>query len=83
MDCRDAQPRLLEYHRTRLAPEDHERIGAHLDGCAACARAHAAEQALSVLLDTRVPRHACLREKWRAGKSSSLLNVLCRCPARR
>jgi len=58
MDCGDVQPHLLDYRRGRLRPAAREEIHAHLESCAACAREEAAEQALTEVLEERLPQHA-------------------------
>ena len=58
MDCGDVQPHLLDYRRGRLRPAAREEIHAHLESCAACAREEAAEQALTQVLEERLPQHA-------------------------
>ena len=58
MDCRDVRPHLLDYQRGQLAPELDGEVRAHLQGCPACARAEAAEQALTEVLEQRLPQHA-------------------------
>jgi len=57
MDCQDVRSQLLDYQRGRLKPGPRGEIRAHLEGCAACARAEEAEQALSELLERRLPQH--------------------------
>jgi anti-sigma factor RsiW len=58
MDCQDVRPELLDYQRGRLRPARHEQIRAHLAGCAGCAHEEAAEQALTEVLEHRLPQHA-------------------------
>jgi anti-sigma factor RsiW len=58
MSCQDIQRRLHEYRKGRLDAALHGEIGAHLESCAACARAAQAEHALDELLERRLPRHA-------------------------
>ena len=58
MDCGDVQPHLLDYRRGTLRPAAREEIHAHLESCAACAREEAAEQALTQVLEERLPQHA-------------------------
>ena len=59
MNCQDVQPRLLDYQRGRLLePAALEEIQAHLEGCTACAREEAGEQALTKALEERLPQHA-------------------------
>lgn len=57
MNCPDVRSQLLEYQRSRLAPELAEGIRAHLDGCAACTREAGTEEALTELLEQRLPQH--------------------------
>ncbi len=57
MNCQDVRPHLLDYQRGRLDPPLSEEVRAHLVGCAACARTEAAEQALTDLLEHRLPQH--------------------------
>jgi len=53
MDCQEVQPRLLDYQRGRLLePAALEEIQAHLEGCTACAREEAGEQALTKALES-------------------------------
>ena len=58
MDCGDVQPHLLDYRRGRLRPAAREEIHAHLESCARCAHEEAAEQALTEVLEGRLPQHA-------------------------
>jgi hypothetical protein len=59
MNCQEVQPRLLDYQRGRLRePAALEAIQAHLEGCSACAREEAGEQALTKALEERLPQHA-------------------------
>lgn len=57
MNCQDVRRQLLDYQRATLGLDLRADISAHLDGCADCARAGAAEQALSELLEQRLPQH--------------------------
>ena len=57
MDCRDVRSHLLEYQRGQAAPELRGGIRAHLESCAACARAEEAERVLTELLEQRLPHH--------------------------
>jgi anti-sigma factor RsiW len=57
MDCQDVRPYLLDYQRGQLKPELDRGIRAHLEACAACADAETAEQALTELLEKRLPQH--------------------------
>jgi len=58
MNCQDVHPHLLDYQRGRLDPPLSEEVRTHLVGCATCAREEAAEQALTDLLEHRLPQHA-------------------------
>jgi anti-sigma factor (TIGR02949 family) len=58
MNCQEVQPRLLDYQRGRLVPSAREEIQTHLEGCTACSREEAAEQALTEVLEERLPQHA-------------------------
>ncbi len=58
MNCDDVRPELLDYHRGRLPADVETHVRAHLDGCGVCARAEAAERALTDLLEQRLPQHA-------------------------
>lgn len=58
MTCDAVRPRLLDYQRGQLGPDAREAVRAHLEGCAACAREEAAEQALTEALEERLPQHA-------------------------
>ncbi len=57
MDCQDVRLSLLDYQQGRLRPELRGDIHAHLETCAACAHAEAAEQALTELLERRLPQY--------------------------
>jgi anti-sigma factor RsiW len=57
MDCGEVRLHLLDDHRGRLERGQHEDIRAHIQGCAACARAEAAELALTEALEQRLPQH--------------------------
>ncbi len=57
MDCQDVRPRLLEYQRGEIGPELRGDMRAHLESCAACARAEETEQVLTELLEQRLPQH--------------------------
>jgi len=56
--CDDVRSRLLDYQRGQLDPGPQQDLVAHLEGCAACAREEAAEQALTEALERRLPQHA-------------------------
>jgi anti-sigma factor RsiW len=58
MDCREAREQLLDYQRAQLAPDERSQVAAHLEGCAACSRALAAEIDLSEALEHRLPRYS-------------------------
>jgi anti-sigma factor (TIGR02949 family) len=58
MDCHDVRVKLLDYQQGRLPPALGEEIRAHLAGCASCAHEAAAEQALTEVLEQRLPQHA-------------------------
>ena len=55
--CEETRLRLLDYRRGLLPPPAEETVRAHLDGCEACAREDAAEQALTEVLERRLPQH--------------------------
>lgn len=57
MDCQEARSHLLDYQRGRLASELRTLVRAHLEGCAPCGRAGAVEEALTELLEQRLPQH--------------------------
>jgi len=57
MDCRDVEPDLLDHERGRLEPAREAGVRAHLDRCAACARADAGERALTAALERRLPQY--------------------------
>jgi anti-sigma factor (TIGR02949 family) len=57
MDCQDARDHLLEYQRGQVGLELRGGIRAHLESCAACARAEEAEQVLTELLEQRLPQY--------------------------
>ena len=57
MECEDARNHMLDYQQGRLRPELQGEVRAHLDTCAACARAEAAERVLNDLLEQRLPQH--------------------------
>jgi anti-sigma factor (TIGR02949 family) len=58
MNCGDARSHLLDYQRGQLDPQAREQVHAHLETCAACAKENATEQALTELLEQRLPQHA-------------------------
>jgi anti-sigma factor (TIGR02949 family) len=55
--CTDVREQLLAYQAGRLTPAVHDAVRSHLEGCAACAHEEAAEQALTELLERRLPQH--------------------------
>ncbi len=55
--CEETRLRLLDYRRGRLQPPADETVRAHLDRCEDCAREDAAEQALTEVLERRLPQH--------------------------
>lgn len=57
MTCDDARTHLLDYQRGKLDARRHGEILAHLEGCSDCAREDAAEQALTEVLERRLPQH--------------------------
>jgi len=57
MTCDDVQSRLHEARKGRLDQGVRDELRAHLETCAACARANRAEGALDELLE-QLPRHA-------------------------
>ncbi|HSB80682.1 MAG TPA: hypothetical protein VLM91_18020 [Candidatus Methylomirabilis sp.] len=57
MQCEDVRIHLLDYQQDRLRPDLQGEVRAHLDTCAACARAEAAEHVLTDLLEQRLPQH--------------------------
>ena len=58
MTCEDCQSQLHDFVAGRLDPALRAEVAAHLEGCAACATAERAEQALDELLEQRLRRHA-------------------------
>jgi anti-sigma factor RsiW len=58
MNCEEVQARLLDYQRGRLESAAREEVQSHLEGCTACSREEATEQALSEVLEERLPQHA-------------------------
>jgi anti-sigma factor RsiW len=58
MTCEDVQNQLRELRKGRLGAGLRAEVGAHLESCAACARADRMERALDELLEQRLPRHA-------------------------
>ena len=73
--CAEVRVHLLAYQSGRLAAALHDEVRAHLDTCPACAHEEAAEQALTELLERRLPQHpapiALKRElirRWPAGR---------------
>jgi anti-sigma factor RsiW len=58
MTCEAVRPRLLDYQRGQLDPDAHAAVRTHLEGCTACAREEAAEQALTEALEERLPQHS-------------------------
>jgi anti-sigma factor RsiW len=57
MDCQDARTHLLDAQQGRLPPPKEAEVRAHLEGCPACAHEAAAEQALTEILERRLPQH--------------------------
>ena len=57
MDCGEVRGRLLDYQRGRLDEAAHAAVAAHLAACPGCARAEAAEAALTEALEARLPQH--------------------------
>jgi anti-sigma factor RsiW len=57
MTCAEARAQLLDLQRGELAPERERELRAHLETCASCARARDAEEALTQLLEERLPLH--------------------------
>jgi anti-sigma factor RsiW len=57
VECAEVRAALIDYQRGRLQPAPADAIRTHLDDCPACARAAAAEDALTDLLDHRLPQH--------------------------
>lgn len=71
MTCADVRLELLGYERRRLAGELERTLRAHLQACPACAREDAAEEALTELLEQRLPQYPAsfalkrrLAEQW-------------------
>ena len=58
MNCQEVRPQLLDYQRGTLGLDLRADISAHLDSCPECARATAAEQALTEMLEQRLPQHS-------------------------
>jgi anti-sigma factor RsiW len=58
MDCRDVRLELHDLLRARLAPEDARAVRRHLEGCAGCRQAEAAEALLDDLLLEHLPHRA-------------------------
>jgi anti-sigma factor RsiW len=58
MNCKEVQSQLHGYRKGHLGGALHGEISAHLETCAACAKAARVEQALDELLEQRLPRHA-------------------------
>ena len=58
MDCQDARLSLLDYQRGRLRPVAREEMRAHLEGCPDCVKEEAVEQALTEVLEQRMPQYA-------------------------
>jgi anti-sigma factor RsiW len=56
MDCHEARLLLLDRRRDRLDPDPRAAVDAHLDECAACRHEDAADRALSLALEQRLPR---------------------------
>jgi anti-sigma factor RsiW len=57
MDCEKAREHLLDERRGRLPAELRAELSAHLQGCAACRRAQAADRALDEVLEQRLPQY--------------------------
>jgi anti-sigma factor (TIGR02949 family) len=55
--CADVREQLLAYQAGRLTPALHDTVRVHLADCTACAHEEAAEQALTELLERRLPQH--------------------------
>jgi anti-sigma factor RsiW len=55
--CEETRLRLLDYRRGLLPPPADETVRAHLDRCEDCAREDAAAQALTEVLEYRLPQH--------------------------
>jgi anti-sigma factor RsiW len=55
--CNEVRPRLLDYQRGQLDSEPDREVLTHLEICAPCAREGAAEQALTEILERRLPQH--------------------------
>jgi anti-sigma factor (TIGR02949 family) len=55
--CADVRDQLVAYQAGRLAPGEHDAVRVHLDTCPECAHEEAAEQALTELLERRLPQH--------------------------
>jgi anti-sigma factor RsiW len=58
MTCEDVQSRLHDLAKRRVDPALRAEIVAHVEGCATCASAQEAEQALDAVLERRLPRYA-------------------------
>jgi len=58
MECQDTREHLLEYQRGQGGPELRGDIRAHLERCAACARAEESERVLTELLEEHLPQYA-------------------------
>jgi len=57
VDCADVRLHLLDYLRGRLVPPLADEVGAHLAGCLDCRRDAAQEDAVTELLESRLPQY--------------------------
>ncbi len=57
MRCDEVRTLLVPYQRHALEADDAARVRAHLESCAACSSAEAAEHALTEVLEHRMPQH--------------------------
>jgi len=62
MDCNEVRELLLAHQRGELAGDERARVAAHLEGCAACRGAAAADARLSELLAQKLPRYPASAE---------------------
>ena len=56
--CADVRARLGDLHRGRLDAAGHADVAAHLERCPGCAHEDAAEQALTEVLERRLPQYS-------------------------
>ncbi len=83
LGCDEVRARLLDYQRGQLAPEISGDVLAHLEHCPACVHERAAEEALSEVMERRLPQHAAplalkrrLAAQWPAPRAATAPSAL-------